>query len=91
MLYPPPILAPRADWETRLYGVHHHITSSVLLTSTHANARGLPGKVPVWEANEVMGIPEGFRLTGKEIGKAVPPPYAKFIATEALRTNHTTK
>ena len=32
-----------------------------------------------------MGIPEGFRLTGKEIGEAVPPPYAKFIASEALR------
>ena len=84
MLYPPPILAPRADWER---GYMVCITTS-LAASSHFYPRkraGLPGKVPVLEANEVMGIPEGFRLTGKEIGKAVPPPYAKFIATEALR------
>ena len=84
MLYPEPILAPRADWER---GYMCCITTS-LSASSHFYPRkraGLPGKVPVWEANEVMGIPEGFRLTGKEIGEAVPPPYAKFIATEALK------
>ena len=84
MLYPEPILAPRADWER---GYMCTITTS-LSASLHFYPRkraGLPGKVPVWEANEVMGIPEGFRLTGKEIGEAVPPPYAKFIATEALK------
>ena len=84
MLYPKPILAPRADWEC---GYMVTITTS-LSASSHFYPRkraGLPGKVPVWEANEVMGIPKGFRLTGKEIGKAVPPPYARFIATEALK------
>ena len=84
MLYPEPILAPRADWER---GYMCTITTS-LSASSHFYPRkraGLPGKVPVWEANAVMGIPDGFRLTGKEIGEAVPPPYARFIATEALR------
>ena len=84
MLYPTPILAPRKDWER---GYMCSITTS-LGCKSHFYPRkraGLPGKLPVWEANEVMGIPEGFRLTGKEIGEAVPPPYAKFIASEALR------
>lgn len=84
MLYPEPILAPRIDWER---GYMCTITTS-LSASSHFYPRkraGLPGKVPVWEANEVMGIPEGYRLTGKEIGEAVPPPYARFIATEALK------
>ena len=84
MLYPHPILAPRHDWER---GYMCCITTS-LGSKSHFYPRkraGLPGKVPVWEANEVMGIPDGFRLTGKEIGEAVPPPYARFIATEALK------
>lgn len=84
MLYPEPILEPRSDWKK---GIMCTITTS-LASASHFYPRkraGLPGKVPVWEAKEVMGIPAEQRMTAKEIGEAVPPPYAAFIGAEIMR------
>ena len=47
-------------------------------------AVGLPGKVPNRESKEKMGIPKRFDMTTAEIGRAVPPPYAKFIGEQIL-------
>ena len=84
MFFPNPIYAPREDWER---GYMCCITTSMGANS-HFYPRkraGLPGKVPNWEAKEVMGIPAWQQMTCKEIGEAVPPAYAKFIASEAFR------
>ena len=44
---------------------------------------GLPGRVPVAEAREVMGI--DTQMTAAQVGEAVPPAYAQLIAESALR------
>ena len=36
-------------------------------------------------AKEVMGIPLDHQMTYAEIGEAVPPPYSKFIAENAIQ------
>ena len=38
---------------------------------------GLPGRVPNWEAREVMGIP--IPMTNHFVGNAVPPLMAEYI------------
>ena len=83
MLYPRPIFAPRRDWEG---GYMVTVTKSLASTSHYYPRKraGLPGKVPVKEANEVMGIPSRYYLTGNEIGEAVPPPYSRFIAEAVI-------
>ena len=48
-------------------------------------ANGLPGKAPNHESKEKMGIPKRFDMTTAEIGRAVPPPYAKFIGEQILK------
>ena len=45
-------------------------------------AAGLPGRVPVAEAREAMGITT--RMTADQVGEAVPPAYAEFIARQAI-------
>ena len=84
MLYPKPIFAPRRDWEG---GFMVTVTKSLSCASHYYPRKraGLPGNVSVKEANEVMGIPSHYYLTGNEIGEAVPPPYSRFIAEEAIR------
>ena len=84
MLYPKPLRVPREMWNT---GQAVTITKS-LASKSHfypRKAHGLPGKVPVWEAKQVMGIPQSHRMTANEIGEAVPPPYAEFVGREALK------
>ena len=83
MLYPRPIFAPRRDWER---GYMVTVTKSLASTSHYYPRKraGLPGTVPVKEANEVMGVPSRYYLTGNEIGEAVPPPYARFIAEAVI-------
>ena len=46
---------------------------------------GLPVGIPKHERMVKMGIPLEFKMTNKEIGEAVPPAYAEYIAKEALR------
>ena len=84
MLFPDPILAPKEDWES---GKMATITTSMASTSHfyRRKAIGLPGKIPHKEAIEIMGLPDDSPMTCKEIGLSVPPAYAKFIASEALR------
>lgn len=75
---------PRSEWKK---GNMCCITKS-MSSQNHFYARkkkGLPGRVPNWEAKEVMGIPAELRFTNNEIGEAVPPPYAKLIADEVMR------
>ena len=47
-------------------------------------ANGLPGKPPNVESKEKMGIPDEFDFTTAEIGRAVPPPYAKLIGERVI-------
>ena len=47
-------------------------------------ANGLPGKPPNAESMEKMGIPVEYNFTMAEIGRAVPPPYAKLIGDRVL-------
>ena len=47
-------------------------------------ANGLPGKAPNDEAKEKMGIPEEYEFTVAEVGRAVPPPFAKFIGDKVV-------
>ena len=47
----------------------------------HRKRVGLPGRVPVAEAAEVMGI--AHKMTGRQIGEAVPPAYAEFVGRRA--------
>ena len=79
MLYPPPLRVPRAQW---VAGEAYTITTS-LGASAHfypRKSRGLPGALTKSEAKVAMGIPLAHQMTRHEIGEAVPPPYAKFIA-----------
>ena len=46
---------------------------------------GLKGRPPKWKCKWVMGIPLKYEMTYSEIGEAVPPPYAKFIAEQAIK------
>ena len=46
--------------------------------------RGLPGKVPIREAREAMGIDPDAEMTALMLGEAVPPAYAAWIARMLL-------
>ena len=46
-------------------------------------ARGLTSTIPRQEAIDAMGITRDMR--GTEIGEAIPPAYAKYLAEQALR------
>ena len=49
----------------------------------HRKKAGLPGTIPTKEARKVMGIKDDL-MTSKEVGEAVPPPYARYIAEHVL-------
>ena len=83
-MHPPPKKLPRWKWEKGIAGT---ITKS-MCSSSHFYRRkenGLPGRIPNWEAKEIMGIPRGYEMTLSEIGESIPPAYSEFIAKEALR------
>ena len=83
-MHPPPKKLPRWKWEKGIAGT---ITKS-MCSSSHFYRRkenGLPGRIPNWEAKEIMGIPPEYEMTLSEIGEAVAPPMAEYIAKEALR------
>lgn len=72
----------RSEWSR---GRAITITTS-LCAGSHFYPRkraGLRGRVSTAEACEVMGIDRP--MTGYEVGEAVPPAYAEFIAREAIR------
>lgn len=48
--------------------------------------QGLPGRIPILEAREIMGITG--KLTAKQVGEAVPPAYAKLLAEYAIAHLH---
>ena len=84
IMHPP---APRLEkwkWEQGIAGT---ITKS-MSSNSHYRPReenGLPGRIPNWEAKEIMGIPAHYQMTNDEIGEAVAPPMAYLIAKEAMR------
>ena len=49
-------------------------------------ANGLPGTAPNEESKRKMGIPPEYNFTTAEIGRAVPPPYARFIGDKVLES-----
>ena len=82
-LAPKPVRLPRHVWES---GQGICITTS-MCASSHFYPRkraGLPGRVPNWEAKEVMGILEDVKMTQREVGEAVPPPYAQWIGQRVM-------
>ena len=69
LLQPPLQHVPSWMWES---GQAITVTTSLL-----------PGKVPVSEAREVMGI--DWPMTGREVGEAIPPAYTEFIGRQLLK------
>ena len=72
---------PRDWWKTG-----HAVTITTSMSAhTHyypRKRRGLPGMIGVVEAREVMGI--RIPMTAREVGEAVPPPMAEWIAHHAM-------
>lgn len=58
------------------------ITKSLCAPSFYYRRKrqGKPGRLPVPDAREAMGIPRDFPMTAAQVGEAVPPPYAKALA-----------
>ena len=85
-LQPPAPNLSRKQWDS---GKAITVWKSLTATNKHQRARrarlGLPKSVPKPEAMEKMGIPNCYTFTKAEIGEAVAPPMAKFIADEAMR------
>lgn len=82
-MQPPVQRPPKAMW---LAGRALTITTSMSCPS-HYYARkraGLSGRVSKREAMEAMGIPQDAPMTCKQIGEAVPPPYAQWIGERAI-------
>ena len=82
-LQPDPIYNLRKDAFKDGYGIT--ITTSMSSRSHYYNRKriGLTGRVGVKEAREVMGIK--INMTGRQIGEAIPPPFARYIAEKVLR------
>ena len=80
-LLPQPQVIPRREWQA---GKAVTVTTSMCASSHYYPRKraGLPGRVPNREAREVMGI--DTPMTNRQIGEAVPPAYAEFIARNAL-------
>ena len=78
---PPVVYLTADDWSS---GRACTITKSLCSTSHYyrRKAVGLPGRIPRDEAAEVMGI--SHYMTCDEIGEAVPPPYALYVANVCL-------
>lgn len=79
----PPMHAPILDWQCppeRRCTVSQHMSEPTMFY--RRKAAGLPGRLPIVEAREVMGI--DAPLTCEEVGEAIPPAYAEFIAKAAL-------
>lgn len=74
---------PKSDWER---GYCASISTSMSATSHYYRRKraGLSGRIPVVEAREIMGI--RHKMTGHQVGNAVAPPMAEFIAAHALRS-----
>lgn len=81
-LWPQPITPPRADW---VAGKCITVTTSLSCPSHyyHRKRAGLPGRVPVAEAREAMGV--HFPMTAHQLGESVPPAYARAIGERALQ------
>ena len=64
------------------------VTTSMSSTSHYwpRVAAGISGRVSNREAREKMGIP--IDMTNREIGEAIPPRYAEYVARSALRAMH---
>lgn len=84
MFYPKPERLERWKWTLGIAGT---ITKSMCSSSHfyHWKANGLPGRIPNAVAKGIMGIPVIYKMTNDEIGEAVAPPMAEFIAREAKR------
>ena len=84
MFYPKPERLERWKWTMGIAGT---ITKSMCSSSHFYNrkANGLPGRIPNSVAKGIMGIPLIYKMTNAEVGEAVAPPMAYFIAKEARR------
>ena len=86
VLQPPAPNLSREKWNS---GEAITVWTSPSATNKYQRKRrarlGLPKSVPKPEAKEKMGIPLEYEFTNREIGEAVAPPMAKYIADEAMR------
>ena len=84
MLYPTPVRRlDKWKWES---GKAMGITKNMGCKSHWypRKALGLPGKPRKHEIKNAMGIPQDAEMTQHELGEAVPPAYAEYIARGAL-------
>ena len=72
--------------EVRAVGPDVVTITKSMSSTTHYYARkrrGLPGRIPVKEAREVMGIRHA--MTSDEVGEAVAPPMAEYIGRLVIK------
>lgn len=81
-----PLDLPRKKWDS---GEAITVWKGMSGTNRYQRERrrrlGLPPTVPLSEGKEKMGIPEEYVFNKSELGEAVAPPMAKFIALEAKK------
>lgn len=84
LVWQPKIInVPREEFRTG----HALVITKSMCDKSHFYRRkrqGLPGMPTIQEAKFAMGIPQNYNFTRVGIGEAVPPPYAKYIAIQAL-------
>ena len=84
LVWQPPIEhVPREEFRTG-----HALTVTISMCSNNhfyrRIAQGLPGRPCKQEVKHAMGIPQNYNFTYRGLGEAVPPPYATYIAKQAL-------
>jgi len=83
---PPAPPVPRETWDS---GEAITVWKSLSGTNKYQRQRrkrlGLPATVPVLEAMQKMGIPLYYNFNKADVGEAVAPPMAEYIAKEAIR------
>ena len=84
LVWQPPIEhVPREQFRTG----HALTVTKSMCSSNHfyrRTAQGLPGRPCKQEVKHAMGIPQNYNFTYPGLGEAVPPPYATYIAKQAL-------
>ena len=87
MMYPPPAKGYTYFSEDKSVGIGIAITKKMEGMSPTSRQRrrelGLKCRADIHRVKEVMGIPESQEMTYAELGEAVPPRYAEFIASQA--------
>ena len=89
MMYPMPATGYIYFSEDKSKGIGIAVTKKMEGMSPASRQRrralGLKCRADIQKAKEVMGIPQSQAMTYAELGEAVPPRYAEYIAREVIR------